>query len=91
MITLFNGKVEFVEVEFRWEWMGHPKKSRQLLDRRQADILVDRGTVRIMDSRVEDDMGGKPKDRATRRIRKGKQMKAPAKDKMIKVAVAEKK
>ena len=71
--TLFNGRIEFVPVKFHREWMGHPKGSKITLDRRQANILENRGTVEIMLDKKES-----PK----RKIRK--QINAPAKDKMLK-------
>ncbi len=78
MTSLFEGRVQFVPVKLKREWMGNPKGAEMTITRRQAEILESRGTAKIL---VDLDDG----DKVDRR-KKRKNMDSPPNDKMVKGA-----
>ncbi len=48
MKSLFEGQVQFVPVKLRREWMGNAKGAEMTISLRQAEILVSRGTAKIL-------------------------------------------
>ena len=80
MKSLFEGRVQFVPVKLRREWMGNPKGAEMTITRRQAEILESRGTAKIL---VESDDGDK--ERPIRKKRR-KSMDSPPRDKQVKGA-----
>lgn len=47
--TFLNGKVEYVDIKLKAEWMGNPKGCVMTINKRQADILCKRGSAKILE------------------------------------------
>ena len=77
--TLFGGRVEFVPIKFMRDWMGNPKGKKMVMAARQAKVLFDRGTVKILED--------KPKgDDKLITLKKRKAVASPPKNKMVEEA-----
>ena len=51
MVTLFNGRVEYLAVKLKDDWMGNPKGSTLTIVKRQADTLIERGVAKVIEEK----------------------------------------
>ena len=79
IMTLLNGRAQYLPIKLTREWMGHPSGSRMQLIRSQAENLESRGTAKILVS---------PVSKAIVKVerKKRKIVASPPKDKMVKGA-----
>ena len=78
MQSLFEGRVQFVPVKLKREWMGNSKGAEMMIARSQAEILESRGTAKILVEPVDENKMDRRKKR--------KNMDSPPHDKMVKGA-----
>lgn len=79
MTSLFEGRVRFVPIKLKRSWMGNAKGAKMTITQRQAEILEQRGTAKILAKPVDE-------NKVDRRKKRDKSMDSPPKDKMIKGA-----
>lgn len=55
-VTLFGGKVEYIPVVFKEEWMGNPKGHSLKLNREKAEQLIQAGIAKRVERASKDKM-----------------------------------